>query len=554
MDKEIVLGMQKKGIMLHRLVYAVFLFSRLLFEIENNSPVLKINALLLGFVIVSEILEEFFVANNYFDKVILIRIFRYLQCEFIGILFIFIQGTQNPKIMVISMFIMYLAELLLTFDADKTKIIATFFLVAVPILGVSFLKINCLLDLLVFFMIFAAGAAEFLNYLKQIEKKIFAKQNELDKVLEKNENISNMQTILKNSNNQLNLQKFELEKANEQIKVANEEMFAQTEILRYIASAEEIPKISTQIVDTIMKTKHLGFCAVYIKENVYFNSQAHYVIRTDIAQLQSKLRESMESICYYLAASGEKVGFYYENLRENFPFLKDVYINSLYVKVLELNDEVYGLFMMGDNRRHLFDDNMSFYDVIIAQYDIAINNSKIYNKMEYMAKKDGLTGVNNRVYFTQLFDEVSKEITNSHGYMSVALLDIDKFKRVNDTYGHLAGDEVIKRIAIVTEKCIEKYDGFICRYGGEEFVVVLPNRKLEVAQPIIEELFEELCSQIVYYNDYEISMSVSVGLTSYPELCDSTNDLLRRADNAMYYSKEHGRHQIHVDDGEEKDN
>ena len=120
---------------------------------------------------------------------------------------------------------------------------------------------------------------------------------------------------------------------------------------------------------------------------------------------------------------------------------------------------------------------------------------------------------------------------------------------MNDTYGHLAGDEVIKRIAVITESYIEKYNGFVCRYGGEEFVAVLPDRKLEVAQPIIEELFEELCRQVVVYNGLEIHMSVSIGLTAYPEVCEDTDDLLKRADWCMYYAKEHGRCQINVDNG-----
>ena len=133
--------------------------------------------------------------------------------------------------------------------------------------------------------------------------------------------------------------------------------------------------------------------------------------------------------------------------------------------------------------------------------------------------------------------------------MSVALFDIDKFKSVNDTYGHLAGDEVIKRIASVAEQCIDKYNGYVCRYGGEEFVAALPGRKLEIAQPIIEELFEEICKQVVHYNEYDIPMSVSIGLTAYPEVCKNPDELLKRADWCMYYAKEHGRHQINVDDG-----
>ena len=205
--------------------------------------------------------------------------------------------------------------------------------------------------------------------------------------------------------------------------------------------------------------------------------------------------------------------------------------------------------MIGDERRNLFGENMSFYNAIIAQYDIAISNAKIYNEMQHMARKDGLTGINNRIYFNELFKEAVGQMLTSKGCMSVALFDIDKFKSVNDTYGHLAGDEVIKRIASVTEQCIDKYNGFVCRYGGEEFVAALPNRKLEIAQPIIEELFEEICRQVVHYNEWDIGMSVSIGLTAYPEVCKNPDELLKRADWCMYYAKEHGRHQINVDDG-----
>ena len=108
---------------------------------------------------------------------------------------------------------------------------------------------------------------------------------------------------------------------------------------------------------------------------------------------------------------------------------------------------------------------------------------------------------------------------------------------------------MIKRIASVAEQCIDKYNGYVCRYGGEEFVAALPGRKLEIAQPIIEELFEEICKQVVHYNEYDIPMSVSIGLTAYPEVCKNPDELLKRADWCMYYAKEHGRHQINVDDG-----
>ena len=128
------------------------------------------------------------------------------------------------------------------------------------------------------------------------------------------------------------------------------------------------------------------------------------------------------------------------------------------------------------------------------------------------------------------------------------LFDIDKFKRINDTYGHLVGDEVIKKIASITAHAIEETElGFICRYGGEEFVIALPDMSVEQALPIIQKLHTEIATTAVEAYGHVVTMNVSIGVSAYPELCDDVNQLIKRADWSMYYAKEHGRGQIKVD-------
>ena len=559
MDTKSLIELQKKGILLHRLVYIIFFLSRVLMQILDKSIQSENTIFILVFLVLCAVLEEVFYHFGYFDRIFILRCIRYIQCVLASGMLCFIQGNGYSGISVIALVIMFLIDFFLTMGVmDKENLITYMISVGIPILVILISKISVstsnqwlflLFDIVILFLVLFFEALAFVNYMDNIDSMIFNQRHELESIAEQNENILQMQEKLKNTNDELTLQKIDLQNANRQIKMANQEMVAQAEILHYIAMSFDVSKISNQITDAIMQVKKLGFCAVYIRENVYLNKHANYVIRTDIGLLQSKIRENIAGLYVDMTAREEKESVFHESIKEIFPFLKEVNINSVYIKVLGLDNDTYGLFMIGDSRNNLFADNMSFYDAIIAQYDIAISNAKIYNEMQQMARKDGLTGINNRIYFTQLFKETVAQVQAENGCMSVALFDIDKFKSVNDTYGHLAGDEVIKRIASVTEACIEQYDGFICRYGGEEFVVVLPGKKLEIAQPIIEELFEELCRQVVQYNEYEIHMSVSVGLTTYPEVCADPEDLLKRADWCMYYAKEHGRHQINVDDG-----
>ena len=474
-------------------------------------------------------------------------------------MFGFLQLNASSEVSLIGLSLLFMVDFFLTMEiADKDKVATYTALVGVPLVLIIIVKMSIsldyrwlflFLDMLMLFVILFFEGYLFVDYIGEKDEKIFSQKREFQEIVEKNENILSMQNKLKKTNDQLNVQRVNLQNANRQIQIANKEMLAQAEILHYISMSFDVSKISNQITDSIMQVKQLSFCGVYIKENVYLNKHASYVIKTTIGQLHQKIKESLPDIYDIMLQDDVMELALHDAETSKVPFLQNVNINSVYIKVLGTDEENYGLFIIGDSRKNLFRDNMSFYDAIIAQYDIAIHNAKIYGEMQQMARKDGLTGINNRIYFNQLFKEHLTLVEKEDGCMSVALFDIDKFKSVNDTYGHLAGDEVIKSIASVAENCIEKYDGFVCRYGGEEFVAALPNKKLEIAQPIIEELFEEICSKVVKYNEYEIPISVSVGLTSYPEICKNTDELLKRADWCMYYAKEHGRHQINVDDG-----
>ena len=142
------------------------------------------------------------------------------------------------------------------------------------------------------------------------------------------------------------------------------------------------------------------------------------------------------------------------------------------------------MMLIASNEENFFEKGISYYETCLVEYNVSVKSTKLYLQTQDMARKDGLTQIYNRVYFGQLFAAAAEEATKKQQPLSVALFDIDKFKNINDTYGHLAGDKVIKMVASIDDKFARAHGGFACRYGGEEFLLVLPGYDETQALPI----------------------------------------------------------------------
>ena len=155
------------------------------------------------------------------------------------------------------------------------------------------------------------------------------------------------------------------------------------------------------------------------------------------------------------------------------------------------------------------------------------------------AKTDTLTGISNRLAYNE---KIKQEFARWQRYaqpLSVCVIDVDKFKGVNDTYGHKAGDRVLKTIAEVCATKIRKMD-FIARYGGEEFVLVLPQTPLDKALVVAENLRREIEKCKFHYDKMTVPITVSCGLAQMRE-GDTTESVFERADKALYAAKDRGR-------------
>ena len=169
--------------------------------------------------------------------------------------------------------------------------------------------------------------------------------------------------------------------------------------------------------------------------------------------------------------------------------------------------------------------------------------SEFMKEIEKKAIYDGLTNCYNK---RETEEFIKKFLYNylryKNDFFTIMMLDIDHFKKINDTYGHLAGDFVLKEIAKIVKNLIRKSD--ICgRFGGEEFVILLPNTKLSGAMKLAERIRETIQNHTFDFNGKKINVTVSIGITSVG-VNDSYESLISRADEALYEAKEKGRNRI----------
>jgi diguanylate cyclase (GGDEF)-like protein len=178
---------------------------------------------------------------------------------------------------------------------------------------------------------------------------------------------------------------------------------------------------------------------------------------------------------------------------------------------------------------------------------LAFNNALTHDRLQRLAALDPLTSIYNRRFgMARLHEEFSRAVRTT-APLGVMMFDIDHFKKVNDTYGHLAGDRVLMQVVKTARVALREGD-ILMRYGGEEFLVILPAASKENSRDVGERLRRMLEETSVEDGDQVIRVTISVGVTSYPELnVAREQDLVKRADEALYSAKESGRNRVFVD-------
>ena len=174
------------------------------------------------------------------------------------------------------------------------------------------------------------------------------------------------------------------------------------------------------------------------------------------------------------------------------------------------------------------------------------------HEIELLSKTDGLTGLWNRRYLEEMLDIEFKRAKRYNHNVSIAVVDLDHFKHINDNYGHMAGDEVLRQVSNHIRSCIRETD-FVGRYGGEEIVVILPETDIKTAHLIAEKIRETIEAHPVYFNGDTIKVTSSIGISNLRPEHKDYHEVFAEADEALYRAKESGRNRVVVFKKEEKE-
>ncbi|HPV20664.1 MAG TPA: GGDEF domain-containing protein, partial [bacterium] len=221
---------------------------------------------------------------------------------------------------------------------------------------------------------------------------------------------------------------------------------------------------------------------------------------------------------------------------------------NMSVRLITFNNDIKGTVTILTDNSEKFESLRNQTTSIRMIYKVvssALNNLEMYEKVEELSNVDGLTGLYNRRYFQDMIERMVMESSRTGTPLSMIMLDIDHFKAVNDTYGHKAGDDVIRFLSRTVKNNVRKVD-VAARYGGEEFVVLLHNTNVEGAARLAEKIRILVKDSTINADGSHINITSSFGVSSFPSISMSSGDLVKNSDQALYFSKENGRNKVTV--------
>lgn len=321
----------------------------------------------------------------------------------------------------------------------------------------------------------------------------------------------------------------------------NSELMALYNVSLAINRSIELKGLLSGVLETLLEMELFRFerkGAAFIVEGSILRLVSHIGLSDAQVELCGSAL-SMDCLCGQAASQGEIL--FCRNSHEdprhsihftNMPIHSDVHLP---LKTLDKVVGVISLWIQPETQ--LGEMEMMLLTTIANQIGIAVNNARLFEEAKTGAMHDHLTGLPNR-RFMQIQLEKNIKAAKRHGeYLSIIMLDIDHFKKYNDLKGHLQGDRLLVDLAGILSKELRTSD-FVCRYGGEEFLIILPRTDLKLASDVAE--------RIRLLVEAETEVTISLGVSAYQEGFSDSNSLIQSADTALYRAKGEGRNRVAV--------
>jgi diguanylate cyclase (GGDEF)-like protein len=211
-------------------------------------------------------------------------------------------------------------------------------------------------------------------------------------------------------------------------------------------------------------------------------------------------------------------------------------------KVLPLNlepDQIAGYLAVD----RILETDKEKFEILAQQFLIGLRRALLYQKVQGLTITDALTSVYCRRYFLERFSEELKRSKKNKLSLTFLMLDIDNFKQFNDRYGHLVGDAILRQVSKIISLAVRQID-FIGRYGGEEIAIVLAETSIQQANFAAQRIRESIASEIIKVYDEALKVTVSIGVSTFPDNASNMQNLIEMADQALYLAKKTGKNKV----------
>lgn len=234
-----------------------------------------------------------------------------------------------------------------------------------------------------------------------------------------------------------------------------------------------------------------------------------------------------------------------DNPQAVYPFRISETRTFLGVPIISEN-EVIGIFAVTSKEPDALSSfHVQFFKILADQAAMAMTNANLHKEVARLAMTDGLTGLFNHKHFHEMLLMEFQRTERMPQTLALMLIDIDHFKKINDSYGHPAGDTVLANLAAILRKTLRGID-ILARYGGEEFAAVLINTGAGGAKKMAERLREYVMNTPFFIEKNKLTVTLSIGIAIYPHDAGTKDELIEKADQALYYAKNNGRNQVRL--------
>lgn len=311
------------------------------------------------------------------------------------------------------------------------------------------------------------------------------------------------------------------------------------EIMKASVNISSFKQLMSVLTDMLMGVMGVTTCYLWLRRETSLVEDYKVYFRS--IELKNEFRE-IKHIAIPATIKGVNQSHSYTKDEIKGPLINCINTpcSRLAVPLRDFNDEsIFGALVLEHEEENFFTDNtIAFFETLTVFIATNAQNSKLLQSVSTESITDPLTGTYNRRYLEHVLKEICEESTA----MTVAVLDTDNFKKINDVLGHMEGDAVLKAISQVAKGSVKEYGGEIVRYGGDEFVILIP-RPLDEAIHILEE-FRQAVDYIRITYELAIPVSVTLGVCAYPEMVATPEEAIKAADNALIRGKVQGKNRV----------